>query len=72
MVQMKKPAVAKALAGEVGTTGFEPAASCTPCKRGTGLRYVPNAPSGLQIYDKNSLLENGFNRKPYLRAIPYR
>ena len=26
----------------VGTTGFEPAASCTPCKRATGLRYVPN------------------------------
>ena len=25
----------------VGTTGFEPAASCTPCKRATGLRYVP-------------------------------
>lgn len=25
----------------VGTTGFEPATSCTPCKRATGLRYVP-------------------------------
>ena len=31
-----------ALSCSVGTTGFEPAASCTPCKRATGLRYVPN------------------------------
>ncbi len=42
--QNKKPAFAKAKAGDVGTTGFEPAASCTPCKRATGLRYVPNYP----------------------------
>ena len=26
----------------VGTTRFELATSCTPCKRATGLRYVPN------------------------------
>src|SRR5580704_13940910 len=26
----------------VGTTGFEPATPCTPCKCATGLRYVPN------------------------------
>lgn len=25
----------------VGTTRFELATSCTPCKRATGLRYVP-------------------------------
>jgi hypothetical protein len=25
----------------VGTTGFEPATPCTPCKCATGLRYVP-------------------------------
>ena len=39
---IKKPTYANASVGEVGTTGFEPAASCTPCKRATGLRYVPN------------------------------
>ncbi len=32
------------LSCQVGTTGFEPAASCTPCKRATGLRYVPKNP----------------------------
>gem|GEM_PF-794886 len=25
----------------VGATGFEPATSCTPCKRATKLRYAP-------------------------------
>jgi hypothetical protein len=30
----------------VGTTGFEPATPCTPCKCATGLRYVPNSLSG--------------------------
>ena len=29
------------MVGEVGTTGFEPATPCTPCKCATGLRYVP-------------------------------
>ena len=70
----------------VGTTGFEPAASCTPCKRATGLRYVPKlkqivaglfqAPNfiigGVQIYNKKCLVENEFEAKPYLRIIPYR
>ena len=27
----------------VGATGFEPATSCTPCKRATKLRYAPIA-----------------------------
>jgi hypothetical protein len=36
--------MAKATADDVGTTGFEPATSCTPCKRATGLRYVPKNP----------------------------
>ena len=27
---------------------------------------------GMQIYNKNSLLENEFNTNPYLRIIPYR
>jgi hypothetical protein len=31
-----------ALSSQVGTTGFEPATPCTPCKCATGLRYVPN------------------------------
>ena len=39
--QNKKPTNANALVGEVGTTGFEPATPCTPCKCATGLRYVP-------------------------------
>ncbi len=30
------------LSRQVGTTGFEPATPCTPCKCATGLRYVPN------------------------------
>ena len=38
----KKPAIAKALAGEVGWTGFEPATPCTPYKCATGLRHHPN------------------------------
>ena len=29
------------LSAQVGTTGFEPATPCTPCKCATGLRYVP-------------------------------
>ena len=29
------------LSCKVGTTGFEPATPCTPCKCATGLRYVP-------------------------------
>lgn len=40
---MKKPAVVKALAGSVGMTGFEPAASSSRTKRATGLRYIPNS-----------------------------
>lgn len=31
----------------VGTRGFEPPTSCTPCKRSTRLNYVPN---DLSIY----------------------
>ncbi len=30
------------LSGQVGTTRFELATPCTPCKCATGLRYVPN------------------------------
>ncbi len=30
----------------VGTTRFELATSCTPCKRATGLRYVPKPVTG--------------------------
>jgi hypothetical protein len=26
----------------VGTVGFEPTTSCTPCMRATRLRYAPN------------------------------
>lgn len=33
----------------VGTTRFELAASCTPCKRATGLRYVPK--TGTRVED---------------------
>jgi hypothetical protein len=29
---------------KVGTAGFEPTASCTPSKRATRLRHVPNTP----------------------------
>jgi hypothetical protein len=39
--QNEKPTVAKAMVGEVGTTRFELATPCTPCKCATGLRYVP-------------------------------
>jgi hypothetical protein len=42
----------------VGTTGFEPAASCTPCKRATGLRYVPKFVSYVQfLYQATSSSE---------------
>jgi hypothetical protein len=37
-----KPAAFAAGLLSVGTTGFEPATPCTPCKCATGLRYVPN------------------------------
>ena len=38
----KKPAFAlRATAGDVGMTGFEPAASSSRTKRATGLRYIP-------------------------------
>jgi hypothetical protein len=36
-----KPAAVAAGFLFVGTTGFEPATPCTPCKCATGLRYVP-------------------------------
>lgn len=32
----------KSLILKVGTAGFEPTASCTPSKRATKLRHVPN------------------------------
>ena len=32
----------KLLILKVGTAGFEPTASCTPSKRATRLRHVPN------------------------------
>ena len=38
---MKKPAVAKAMAGGVGATGFEPTTSTSRTWRATGLRYAP-------------------------------
>jgi hypothetical protein len=34
----------KLLILKVGTAGFEPTASCTPSKRATRLRHVPNTP----------------------------
>jgi hypothetical protein len=35
----------------VGATGFEPATSCTPCKRATELRYAPTrATSGFRTH----------------------
>ncbi len=34
--------ISATLSSQVGTTGFEPATPCTPCKCATGLRYVPN------------------------------
>jgi hypothetical protein len=43
----------------VGTTGFEPATPCTPCKCATGLRYVPNPPlEGPQKYAKKAKSPN--------------
>lgn len=39
----------KLLILKVGTAGFEPTASCTPSKRATRLRHVPN-----------NLLESGY------------
>ena len=39
----------------VGATGFEPATSCTPCKRATKLRY---APTPAQARESSSPLRN--------------
>ena len=36
----------------VGTRGFEPPTSCTPCKRSTRLNYVPNFSFYISAYDK--------------------
>ena len=38
----EKPPNLAALLYLVGTRGFEPPTSCTPCKRSTRLNYVPN------------------------------
>ncbi len=37
----KKPALRQVFFYLVGTRGFEPPTSCTPCKRSTRLNYVP-------------------------------
>ena len=37
----KKPAFQQVFFYLVGTRGFEPPTSCTPCKRSTRLNYVP-------------------------------
>ena len=57
----------------VGTTGFEPAASCTPCKRATGLRYVPNwttirlaAQKDYRLKTKNYELKTGLQMYMFL------
>ncbi len=47
------------LSSQVGTTGFEPATSCTPYKRATGLRYVPN-------FNSPSFLRRAANVKGFL------
>ena len=52
------------LSSSVGTTGFEPATPCTPCKCATGLRYVPNfvcsyrKQNGVKIYIRKELINN--------------
>ncbi len=51
-VEKKKPAVAKAMAGEVGMTGLEPAASSSRTKRATGLRYIPFGAAKLMLSSK--------------------
>src|SRR5690606_12684738 len=40
--KIKKPAIAKALAGEVGIPGFEPGTPWSQTRCATGLRYIPN------------------------------
>lgn len=45
------------LSSQVGTTGFEPATSCTPCKRATGLRYVPKPVSANNQRDANVIIK---------------
>ena len=39
----------KLLILKVGTAGFEPTASCTPSKRATRLRHVPNISKELRF-----------------------
>ena len=46
--KQKQYGIKTILSSYVGTTRFELATPCTPCKCATGLRYVPNS-SGLQM-----------------------
>jgi hypothetical protein len=45
---------------KVGTAGFEPTASCTPSKRATRLRHVPND-STESSYEADQLVTSRFS-----------
>ena len=49
----------KLLILKVGTAGFEPTASCTPSKRATRLRHVPND-STESSYEADQLVTSRF------------
>ena len=49
----------KLLILKVGTAGFEPTASCTPSKRATRLRHVPDD-STESSYEANQLVTSRF------------
>jgi hypothetical protein len=67
-LEKTKPAATAAGSLFVGTTGFEPATPCTPCKCATGLRYVPKNPFH---QDPNRLAKKGI-RPPFGRAAKIR
>jgi hypothetical protein len=54
------------MVGRVGTTGFEPATPCTPCKCATGLRYVPRE------IQKQKEKECEFALRPLLLSVSLR
>ena len=58
------------LSSQVGTTGFEPATPCTPCKYATGLRYVPNCFNRVAKVGFYFNFQNPKN-KIYLSAIKF-
>ena len=61
-----------ALSNQVGTTRFELATSCTPCKHATGLRYVPNYSGKYPIkpiqHDRAAKIKQEFKRSAQLCA----